>query len=160
MSDISRVRYFGVETLQEKLAAYVREKMTEKNLSTYDVARRSGGLITHQTVWSVLNAQGKDIKVGTLTALAKGLGVPEEEIFNVARGVEPVKESDLSDDKEIAALFYEYKEMSEEDKQELRTVMEMVGQEIRRRKQAGELVSQKKARAAQEAKEAKRSKGR
>lgn len=60
--------------------------MEGKGLSTYDVARRSGNLITHQTVWSLLNAQGKDVKVGTLKALAKGLGVAEDEIFAVARG--------------------------------------------------------------------------
>lgn len=60
--------------------------MEGKSLSTYDVARRSGNLITHQTVWSLLNAQGKDVKVGTLKALAKGLGVSEDEIFAVARG--------------------------------------------------------------------------
>ncbi|MDT5268421.1 MAG: Cro/C1-type DNA-binding domain [Acidobacteriota bacterium] len=60
--------------------------MEGKGLSTYDVARRSGNLITHQTVWSLLNAQGKDVKVGTLKALAKGLGVSEDEIFAVARG--------------------------------------------------------------------------
>jgi transcriptional regulator with XRE-family HTH domain len=75
-----------VKSLQDSLAEYLREQMEGKGLSTYDVARRSGNLITHQTVWSLLNAQGKDVKVGTLKALAKGLGISEDEIFAVARG--------------------------------------------------------------------------
>lgn len=144
--DIKSVIRFDVQNLQATLADFVREKMDEQNLSTYDVERRSGGAITHGSVWNILNQRVKDVKAGTLRALAKGLGVSEEEVFDAARGKEPVKDSGLESDNELAALFYEYKELADDDKEELRAVMEMVRQEIRRRKQAGELVSQRKAR--------------
>lgn len=85
-SFIRRGRCFVVATLQDDLAEFVRRKMEEQNLSTYDVARQSGGVITHAAVWGILNSQSKDVKVGTLRALAKGLKVSEDEIFAVIRG--------------------------------------------------------------------------
>ena len=60
--------------------------MRELSLSTYEVARLSGGTITHQTVWSILNTRAKDIKLSTLLALARGLHVSEEELFDAVRG--------------------------------------------------------------------------
>lgn len=76
----------SVHNLQAALAEYVRQKMNEQNLSTYDVERRSGGQITHGSVWNILNQRVKDVKASTLRALAKGLGITEEQIFAIARG--------------------------------------------------------------------------
>lgn len=134
---------------REDLADYVRRVRSEKRLSLKDVEGLSGGGISKGYVGHIENRHvlGSAVTPQKLSSLAKGLGVPEDEVFDVARGKTRVTEADLSDDEEIAALFFEYKEMSDEDKQELRAVMEMVRQEIRRRKQAGELVSQRKARA-------------
>jgi len=68
------------------LAAYVSEQMQRQNLSLHDVAKRSGGRISHATVGNILNVTSKEVKSSTLAGLAKGLGVPEDEIFAVARG--------------------------------------------------------------------------
>lgn len=136
-----------MEKGQETLADYVRRVRDEKRLSLADVSQLSGGQITRSHISRIENGELTNVGLDKLRALAKGLGVTEDEVFSVARGVKPVTEHDLADDEQIAALFYEYKNLTDEDKEELRTVMEMVRQEIRRRKQAGELVSQRKARA-------------
>lgn len=73
-------------TLHGAFGKYVRARMDDLGLSTYDVARQSGGAITHQTVWSILNARAKDIKLSTLLGLARGLRVSEEELFDAVRG--------------------------------------------------------------------------
>lgn len=143
---IQFAKQLNVQSGREELADYVRRQMGERNWSTYDVVRNSGGLITSNgTIWNVINLRIKDIKEKTLRGLAKAFNVPETELFEIYYGKKAGEEG-FADDQEIAALFYEYKELTDEDKGELRTVMEMVRQEIRRRKQAGELVSQRKAR--------------
>lgn len=132
----------------ETLADYVRRVRNEKRLSLADVhvqAKRAGLAIGKTHINRIENGfiEPSSVTPGKLRALAAGLGIPEDEIFDVARGKLKVTEADLADDEQIAALFYEYKELTEEDKQELRTTMEIVRQEIRRRRAAGELASQK-----------------
>lgn len=77
--------------------------------------------------------------------LAKALGVPLSEARLAAGYAPPENEMDSKElqESEIAALFYEYNELSEGDKKELRTVMEVVRQEIRRRKKAGGIPKKK-----------------
>jgi transcriptional regulator with XRE-family HTH domain len=122
-----------VRNLQEALAAYVRQKMDEKNLSTYEVERRSGGDITHGSVWNILNQRVADVKAGTLRALAKGLGVSEDEIFAVARG--KLLNGAEAFDSELAAMFRGLAELSDEDKAELLSTVRMLAAEVQRRTQ-------------------------
>lgn len=75
-----------VAGIQETLPDYIRRVISEKNLNYREVARRSGGAITHSAVHDIINGRSKDYKVSTLKGLAKGLEVSEEEIFAVARG--------------------------------------------------------------------------
>jgi transcriptional regulator with XRE-family HTH domain len=70
----------------ETLSEYVRAVMNEKGLNYRQVAERSGDLISHTTVFDVVNLRSKDVKAKTLRGLAKGLGVSEEEVFAVVRG--------------------------------------------------------------------------
>ena len=105
-------------------------------------------ITSNGTVWNVVNLRVKDIKEKTLRGLAKAFKVPETEVFEVYYGSKKIGESDLADDEQIAALFYEYKGLTDEDKEELRTVFEMVRTEIRRRRAAGELASQKNSKKA------------
>jgi transcriptional regulator with XRE-family HTH domain len=80
-------RLFSVSSSnQESLADYVRRVRSEKNLSTPDVERQSGGRITDAYVSRIENGYVKNVSPEKLQALAKGLGVPEDEIFAVARG--------------------------------------------------------------------------
>lgn len=82
---VNSVIRFVVQDLQG-LAAYVSEKMQRQNLSLHDVAKRSGGRISHATVANIVNVASKEVKSSTLAGLAKGLGVSEDEIVAVARG--------------------------------------------------------------------------
>jgi plasmid maintenance system antidote protein VapI len=78
-------------TKPESLAEFVQRRMKELNdLSTYDVARLSGGRVSNGTVWNILNERVRDVKPDTLNALARALQVSEQEIYNVAHGREPL----------------------------------------------------------------------
>lgn len=123
-------RYFVVNTGRESLADYVRRLRGEKRLSLADVAQLSGGQITRSHISRIENGELTNVGLDKLRALAKGLGVDEEEIFAVARGVRSVTEDDLADDEEIAALFYKYKNLTDEEKRELRRLIRALDREI------------------------------
>jgi len=68
------------------LARYVARVLKEKRLSRRDVQVISGWKITDAYVGSIINGRAKNLSVEKLQALARGLGVNEDEIFRVARG--------------------------------------------------------------------------
>ena len=75
-----------VSDRHEPLSDYVRRIISEKKLNYREVARRSGGEISHSTVGDIINNPTKDVQIETLRALAKGLGEPESEVVSHARG--------------------------------------------------------------------------
>ena len=74
----------------ESLPKYVQRVMKERGLKPKDVERRSGGKIVDAYVTKIVRGKTKYPSVVKLQALAEGLGVDEEELFRVARGV-PLK---------------------------------------------------------------------
>ena len=83
----SDVRLFTVNSREtETLPDYVRRVRNEKDLSTADVEKRSGFGITDGYVSRIENGYIKNVSPEKLKALARGLGVPEDEVFAVARG--------------------------------------------------------------------------
>jgi transcriptional regulator with XRE-family HTH domain len=78
--------YFVVNAGHESLADYVRRLRSEKRLSLAEVSKLSGGQITRSHISRVENGELTNIGLDKLRALAKGLGVHEEELFAVARG--------------------------------------------------------------------------
>ncbi|HEY9285912.1 MAG TPA: helix-turn-helix transcriptional regulator [Pyrinomonadaceae bacterium] len=118
----------------ETLAEFVSRVRQERRLSLNDVVRQSGNQIANSHVSRIENGLTTNVTTEKLRALAKGLGVSEEEIFTVARGGKLITSDDLADDEQVAALFYDYKDLTDEDKQELRAIWEMFREEIRRRK--------------------------
>jgi transcriptional regulator with XRE-family HTH domain len=118
----------------ESLADYVRRVRNEKRLSLSEVQRNSQDGINSSYVSRIENGLVTNVTPEKLRALSKGLGVSEDEIFDVARGKAKLNGSDLADDEQVAALFYDYKDLTDEDKQELRAIWEMFREEIRRRK--------------------------
>jgi transcriptional regulator with XRE-family HTH domain len=75
------------KTEVETLSQYVARIMEEKQLKMYDVEVRSGRRITDAYVGNILKGRAKNPSVDKLQALAAGLGVDEDEIFKVARGL-------------------------------------------------------------------------
>ena len=86
--------------------------MSEKSISTYEVARRSGGAISQSTVTKILNRDIRSHSIETLSALAKGLGVPEEAMFRVARGLSAENPTDRF---EIYAETFDAGELSKDE---------------------------------------------
>lgn len=76
----------------ESLAAYVKRIMKEKGLSSRDVQARSGKKIADSYVNKITSGKTKNPSISKTQALAIGLGVDEDEVFKVARGI-PIGES-------------------------------------------------------------------
>lgn len=80
---------------RETLSSYVRRIAAKKGLSHVKIAERAkqlGGTLSAGYVNSVIQGHVKSPKVETLQSLALGLGEPEDDVFEVARGKQ------LSDD--------------------------------------------------------------
>ena len=73
----------------ETLAQYVTRIIKEKGLRHHEVGKLSGGRITDGYVRGLMTGKAKNPSVDKLKALGLGLGVSEDEIFRVARGLEP-----------------------------------------------------------------------
>ncbi|HEX6624046.1 MAG TPA: helix-turn-helix domain-containing protein [Pyrinomonadaceae bacterium] len=73
----------------EDLADYVRRVRYEKGLSQRDVEVRSGGGISKGYIGQIETREvlGHSVTPQKLQALAAGLGISEDELFAVARGV-------------------------------------------------------------------------
>jgi transcriptional regulator with XRE-family HTH domain len=77
-------------TKLESLPEYVQRIMDEKGLKPKDVEVRSSKKIDAAYVFKILHGRSKYPSVVKLQGLAEGLGVDEDELFKVARGV-PLK---------------------------------------------------------------------
>jgi transcriptional regulator with XRE-family HTH domain len=71
----------------ETLAEYVTRIINEKGLKHQEVRKLSGGKITDGYVRGIMTGRADNLSVAKLKALARGLGVPEDDIFKVARGL-------------------------------------------------------------------------
>lgn len=81
--------------IQERLSDYVRRVVKEKDLRYRQVAERSGGGISASTVSDIISGRTKEIRSGTISALSRGLGVPQSELMEVIGGrVLPSEEED------------------------------------------------------------------
>ena len=75
------------KTRKQGLSHYVERVMKEKHLSRRDVKLRSGGEITDSYVSGIISGSAKNLSVGKLKALARGLRVREIELVRVAFGL-------------------------------------------------------------------------
>ena len=122
------VNRFGVRKKKEALSDFVRRIRSEKNLSLMNVNRRSGGHIAGSYVSRIENGYILNVTPKKLRALAKGLGVSEDEVFAMARG------SDALDiDADLAALLQKYEALPKEHRDELRILIKVIDREIDRR---------------------------
>jgi len=103
--NLSKVRNVDLEQ-QKKLAEFVRKTRKEKGLSTPDVERNSGNTITDGYVSQIENLYIKNVSPEKLTALAKGLGIAEEEIFSIVRGKEPNPEAMVEERFKLISLKF------------------------------------------------------
>ena len=116
-------------TKHEGLDQYVRRILKEKGLSLSEVERRSGGSISDSYVCGIINGNVGSLTIAKLKALALGLGVPEDDVFAVARGVSQ-KDNQEFQESTFALLFNKYKELSDNDKKEVLKFIEILDREI------------------------------
>jgi transcriptional regulator with XRE-family HTH domain len=118
----------------EPLKDYVRRIRTEKRLSLSEVSRNSGNKIASSYLHRIENGNVVNVSPLKLKALAKGLGVSEEEVFNIVRGIRP-REVPILEDEEVALILTKYQKLSEEEKRELVEIFSFLEKEIDRRLQ-------------------------
>ena len=117
--------------MAESLADYVRRVMSEKGLTYREVQARSRNSITTGGVSDIVQGKTKNPGIHTLSALARGLGVPEEEIIAVARGKDPEGNPDFKKWK-FASLFDEAEQLTPEQMAKFEILMEMARREVQR----------------------------
>lgn len=136
MESIFTVKYIKLSVMKknrkEDLADYLRRVLEEKRLTLREVEERSGRRITHGYLSRILNRTVRNLTVDKLKALAKGLGVPEVEVFTAARGASPDLDPEVKKSR-LGALFYKFDTLSEEDKRVVEALMETIEREIERR---------------------------
>jgi transcriptional regulator with XRE-family HTH domain len=117
---------------RESLDRYVRRVLYEEGLTLSDVECRSEGEISDSYVSAIASGKIKNVTLEKLKALARGLGVTEAHLLSVACGISFPYGADLLES-ELALLFSKYKELPEQDRNELTTILEMLNDEIERR---------------------------
>lgn len=128
---------FAVNNGQKKLedlADYVSRVRFEKDLSQRDVEIKSGHSISKGYIGQIENRTvlGRSVTPQKLQALAKGLGVSEDEVFDVARGVNAAEPSTL--EAEVGVLFYGWDDASDEDKKATIEAIKMIAEGFQRRR--------------------------
>jgi len=123
-----------VSDVNNRLAEFVQQIASEKELSYRDIEARSGNLISHSTVSLIMNKKLKNITTYVLTGLAKGLGVSDEEVFAVAFGQIKTRPAIETENTELTSLFRAINELPQEDILEMKPIWKMLQAEVERRK--------------------------
>ena len=123
-------KHCAVSTEHETFADYVRRVANEKGLTYREIARRGG--ISSPSISDIVSGKTIQVKASTIAALAKGLGVSEEEVFAAYNG----KSLGVPEvfDSEIYVMFRGFDELSDEDKAELLGTIRMLAAEVQRRR--------------------------
>jgi transcriptional regulator with XRE-family HTH domain len=115
----------------EKLADYVRRVRAEKGLSTTDVEKRSGFLISDSYVTRIENGYVKNVSLEKLHALARGLGVPPEQLIAIARGKSPDDDPDFIKSR-FAELALKFDRVPEDKRVNVEALVQLLDRELDR----------------------------
>lgn len=113
----------------ETLADFVRRVREEKRLSLNDVQQQSGNKIANSYVSRIENGIVTNVTPQKLSALAKGLGVSEDEVFAVARGKAIAYEDPL----DLRSLFDGWEEATQEERAATLDDLRMIAERFQRR---------------------------
>jgi transcriptional regulator with XRE-family HTH domain len=117
---------------RETLSDYVRLKLIQNDLTTRDVQERSssgGEKITQSYVSQIVSGTAKNLTLTKLRALARGLGVPIEEVISRAYG-ETYQDDLAFAESRFADVYYKFKKLSDEHKQNVIYLLEILDREI------------------------------
>lgn len=126
-------RIFSVRSSKpiEDLSEYVRRIRAAKDLSTTDVENNSGRKISDAYVTQIENRRVKNVSPEKLKALAKGLGITEDEIFAVARGQAP-EDSEKFKDSRFALLSLKFDKIPPDQRVNVEALIELLDRELDR----------------------------
>jgi transcriptional regulator with XRE-family HTH domain len=119
---------------EETLSDYVRLKLIQNDLTTRDVQERSnagGEKITQSYVSQIVSGTAKNLTLTKLRALARGLGVPIEEVISRAYG-ETYQDDLAFVESRFADVYYKFEELSDEHKQKIIYLLDILDHEIER----------------------------
>lgn len=108
---------------KEDLADYVKRIRREKGLSLKEVVLRSEGRISNGYISQIENRYYINPTRDKLTALAKGLGVSEDDVFAVARG-KSLDESETVD-AEMALFASRVKKLTPQQRRDFQIAWQM-----------------------------------
>jgi transcriptional regulator with XRE-family HTH domain len=112
---------------QTHLSRYVRRLLTERRLSLIDVEMRSRGEVTDSHVANILGGNTCNPRIGTLKALAAGLGVAPWRLLTAARGLS----GDCGfEECDFVSMFRRYSAMTEKDRTEIDALLDLLSREI------------------------------
>lgn len=145
---LNELVYQGISPRSETLSDYVRLKLIEKDLTTRDVQERSssgGEKITQSYVSQIVSGTAKNLTLTKLRALARGLGVPIEEVISKAYG-ETYQDDIAFAESRFADAYYKFEGLSEEHKQSIIYLLEILEREIERLRKEERNQKRKKSR--------------
>lgn len=116
--------------MAESLAEFVARTMREKNLSGYQIQRRSRNQITQSYVNRIKNGIVLNPSPQKLKFLALGLDIPESELFSVVRGV-AADQGEISHER-LASIDFAYDGLPKKKKQKADYVIDLLEREIKR----------------------------
>jgi transcriptional regulator with XRE-family HTH domain len=114
---------------KESLPEYVARIMNEKGLKPLDVEKLSRRLISDSYVQAFISGASANPSIEKLQALARGLGVNEDELFDVARGVDRSKRGHYGD-VFLDNLVQKFYELNDNNKTELMPTLKMLDRDI------------------------------
>lgn len=122
----------------EELRDFIRRKVQESDLSHTQISARAaakGKPFDSSQISRIINGETNP-KIATLQAVAAGLGVEEDEMFAVARGIKPDKEKIA--DAFAEAMFSDYSRLSKKDKEALTPLLRALKREVDERLEKSE----------------------
>lgn len=118
------------ENNADRIGRFISSIMSKRKLSTYDIERLSGKKITQSYVGRIKNGKIENPSPDKLKALAKGLGITEEEIFSVMRGKSP--NSGLIANEQIESLTLKFEKLSSSKKIYAQALIDLLNREFDR----------------------------
>lgn len=113
----------------ESLEQFVNRIAQDRGLSSYAVERASSGGISQSQVNRIQNGEVKQPSPSKLKALAKGLGVPETELFAVVRGVKAERNEVLHE--RLVIINNTYAGLTKKRRKQADYLIELLEREIR-----------------------------
>lgn len=128
--DISFMTWCNADMAQETLPEYVTRIMQEKKISSYAVERYSRKAISQSHAYRISTGEVTAPSTEMLKALAIGLGIPESELFAVARGI--TEDSKVIANERLQTIGFHYDKLPKKKKLKVDYLIDVLERELQR----------------------------